>query len=76
MGVGETAMRRWVNQPKQEKSGLTPQTIALTPEKQRIQELEARIVRLEWEDQVSPEWNDAKNRFRPAICSCLAHAPT
>jgi transposase len=49
MGVGETAMRRWVNQLQQEKSGMTPQAKALTPEQRRIQELEARIDRLERE---------------------------
>ena len=49
MGVGETAMRRWVNQLKQEKSGVTPQSKALTPEQRRIQELEARVDRLERE---------------------------
>lgn len=49
LGVGETAMRRWVRQLQQELQGVTPSSKALTPEQQRIQELEARIQRLEME---------------------------
>lgn len=49
LGVGETAMRRWVAQLQQEHAGITPKAKALTPEQQRIKELEARIDRLEWE---------------------------
>lgn len=32
----ESALRRWVNQLQQERSGVTPQTKALTPDKQKI----------------------------------------
>jgi transposase len=46
LGVVEFALRRWVNQVQQERNGVTPQTKALTPEQQKIQELEARIARL------------------------------
>ena len=49
MGVGDTALRRWVDQLRQERSGITPQSKALTPDQQKIQELEARINRLERE---------------------------
>jgi len=49
LGVGETALRRWVDQLKYERGGFTPEAKALTPEQQRIQELEARINRLERE---------------------------
>ena len=49
LGVGETALRRWVTQLGQERSGFTPKSKALTPEQQKIQELEARINRLERE---------------------------
>ncbi|EIK72622.1 hypothetical protein PseBG33_4764 [Pseudomonas synxantha BG33R] len=41
-------MRRWVDQIKKHK-GVTPQSKALTPEQQKIQELEARIARIERE---------------------------
>lgn len=49
LDVGETILRRWVQQLQQERKGTTPASKALTPEQQRIQELEARINRLERE---------------------------
>ena len=52
LGVVESALRRWVNQLQQERSGVTPQSKALTPEQQKIQELEARIARLEREKSI------------------------
>ena len=50
--VGETALRRWVNQLQEERSGTTPTTKALTAEQQRIQELEAQVNRLEREKSI------------------------
>lgn len=52
LGVVESALRRLVNQLQQERSGVTPQSKALTPEQQKIQELEARIARLEREKSI------------------------
>ncbi len=49
LDVGETAMRRWVDQLRLERGGVTPLSKALTPEQQRIQELEAKVIRLERE---------------------------
>jgi transposase len=49
LGIGETALRRWVSQLQQESVGITPKNKAMTPEQQRIKELEARIDRLERE---------------------------
>jgi len=49
LGIGETALRRWVDQLRIERDGGTPKSKALTPEQQKIQELEARINRLERE---------------------------
>ncbi|WP_338793193.1 IS3 family transposase [Pseudomonas sp. AE27] len=49
LGLVESALRRWVSQLQQERSGVTPTSKALTPEQQKIQELEARINRLERE---------------------------
>ncbi len=46
---GDSALRRWVKQLQQEHDGVTPKSKALTPEQQKIQELEARINRLERE---------------------------
>ncbi|MCO3768101.1 IS3 family transposase, partial [Pseudomonas aeruginosa] len=49
LGVGDSALRRWVKQLEAERQGVTPKSKALTPEQQKIQELEARIDRLERE---------------------------
>jgi len=48
----ESALRRWVNQLQSERGGATPASKALTPEQQKIQELEARINRLEREKSI------------------------
>ena len=52
LGVGVSALRRWVDQVQQERTGVTPQSRALTPEQQKIQVLEARIARLEREKSI------------------------
>jgi len=52
LGVGETALRRWVSQLSSERSGVTPKTKALTPEQQQIQALEKRVKRLELEKKI------------------------
>ncbi|MGY4014300.1 IS3 family transposase [Aeromonas molluscorum] len=49
LDVGETILRRWVQQLQSERTGTTPIGKALTSEQQKIQELEARINRLERE---------------------------
>ncbi|WP_240047820.1 IS3 family transposase [Pseudomonas sp. JV241A] len=44
LGLGRTALRRWVEQLRQEREGQTPVGAkAITPEQQRIQELEALV---------------------------------
>ncbi len=66
LDVGETVLRRWVSQLRAERGGETPKSKALTPEQQKIQELEARIKLLEREKNIlkkatallmSDEWN-------------------
>lgn len=52
LDIGETALRRWIEQMKAERQGVTPKSKALTPEQQKIQELEARIRRLEQEKSI------------------------
>ena len=49
VGVAESVLRRWVQQLRMERQGVTLQSKAITPDQQRIQELEARIERLERE---------------------------
>ncbi len=52
LGIGETAMRRWVKQLKLERGGSTPDNKALSVEQKKIQDLEARIRRLEREKSI------------------------
>jgi transposase len=52
MGVGYTAMRRWVSQLESERSGTTPTAKAITSEQQTIQALEARIKQILWENDI------------------------
>ena len=47
--VHENTLRKWVQQLEAERGGSTPKSKALTPDQQRIQELEARVNRLERE---------------------------
>ena len=46
LGVGETAVRRWLDQYDAEKSGQPLIGNPITPEQQRIRQLEAEIERL------------------------------
>lgn len=53
VGVSDSAMRKWVSQLKQERGGETPVgRKALTPEQQKIQQLEATIKRIEREKEI------------------------
>ncbi len=52
MGVGSTALRRWVLQLQGEHNGLTPKAQALAPEQRRIQELKKQVQRLEREKSI------------------------
>ena len=53
MGVGLSALRRWVNQLKSEKQGITPEKgQALTVDQQEIQSLKHRIRQLEREKNI------------------------
>jgi|SRR5690554_5465319 len=66
LDIGENVLRRWVNQLRSERGGTTPTSRAMTPEQQRIQELERRVRDLETEKRIlkkatallmSDEWN-------------------
>lgn len=52
LDVGTGTLRRWVSQLRAERGGETPKAKALTPEQREIQELKARINRLEREKAV------------------------
>ncbi len=69
LDVGENTLRRWVQQLDDERGGITPASKALTPEQQRIQELEARCQRLEQEKDILKKatallMSDGMNRTR------------
>lgn len=53
MGVSNSALRKWVDQLKSERNGETPtKGKAFTPDQRRIQELEAKVKRLEREKEI------------------------
>ena len=52
MGVGYTAMNRWVKQLKSERGGNTPKSKAITGEQQKIQALEATVKQIKWENDI------------------------
>ena len=45
-------MDRWVHQLRQERNGQTPKASAMTPEHQRIKELEKRIRDIEEQNEI------------------------
>lgn len=53
VGIGLSTMERWVSQLRQERKGKTPlKSKAITPEQRYIQELEAKIRRIEREKEI------------------------
>ena len=52
LNVGETALRRWVKQLRQEQQGITPKATAITSDQRRIKELEQQIYRTEREKEI------------------------
>ncbi|HFV6565874.1 TPA: IS3 family transposase [Escherichia coli] len=47
MNVGSTTLESWVRQLRQERQGIAPSATPITPEQQRIRELEKQVRRLE-----------------------------
>ncbi len=52
MGVGLSSIQRWVTQYKQEQSGVTPKSTAMTAEQLRIQELEKQLKQLKSDNEL------------------------
>ena len=50
--VLENTLRIWVKQLESERIGITPKSKALSPEQKRVQELEAKVNRLEREKSI------------------------
>ncbi|WP_440974373.1 IS3 family transposase [Pseudomonas koreensis] len=76
LGGGESAFPRWVNQFKQERSGITPQTKALTPEQQKLQELQARNARFEREKSILKKLYCALDVGRARACALIDQLST
>ena len=69
LDTGETALRRWIDQLEGERLGVTPKARAFTDEQRRIQELEAKVRRLEQEKSILKKatallMSDEMNRTR------------
>ncbi|KQI91811.1 transposase, partial [Escherichia coli] len=47
MNVGSTTLESWVRQLRRERQGIAPSATPITPEQQRIRELEKQVRRLE-----------------------------
>lgn len=52
LDVGQTALKRWVDQLQLERTGQAPTATALIPEQKEIQQLKARIHQLEQEKMI------------------------
>ena len=52
MNVGKSSMDKWVRQLRNELNGTATHPTALTPDQQRIKELERRIRRIELEKEI------------------------
>ena len=52
MNIGHSSMDRWVSQLRKERNGETPKASAMTPEQQRIKELEKQLRRIEEHNEI------------------------
>src|SRR6185436_8423316 len=52
MGVGKSTLSKWVAQVRTENKGICSKGNAITPDQQRIKELEKRIKRIELENSI------------------------
>ncbi len=52
VGVSQSAIRKWAKQLSGELRGITPKGSAISPDQQKIQELEAKIKRIEREKEI------------------------
>lgn len=52
MNVSKTSIENWVRQLRKEQAGETPKASPITPEQQRIRELEKQLRRLEEEKEI------------------------
>ena len=69
LDIGETALRRWIEQIQDERLGYAPTSRAITAEQRRIQDLESQVKRLEQEKTILKKatallMSDEMNRTR------------
>lgn len=69
MGVGKSSMDKWVRQLRSERNGISPQATPMTPDQQRIRELEKKLRRVEEEKEILKKatallMSDSLNNFR------------
>ncbi len=53
MNIDSTALETWVRQPRRERQGITTFARPITPEQQRIREVEEQVRRLEEQNTIS-----------------------
>lgn len=51
-GVADSTMDKWVRQLREERQGITPKQTAMTPDQQRIKELEKKVRRIEEHNEI------------------------
>lgn len=64
MNVGSTTLESWVRQLRRERHGITPSATPITPDQQRIRELEKQVRRLEEQNTI------LKKATVDSICQC------
>ena len=64
MNVGSTTLESWVRQLRRERQGIAPSATPITPEQQRIRELEKQVRRLEEQNTI------LKKATVDSICQC------
>ena len=64
MNVGSTTLETWVRQLRRERQGIMPSAKPITPEQQRIRELEKQVRRLEEQNTI------LKKATVDSICQC------
>lgn len=65
MNVGSTTLESWVRQLRRERQGLRPAT-PITPDQQRIRELEKQVRRLEEHNTILKGFTDGHRNTTPA----------
>ncbi|API11202.1 transposase [Escherichia coli] len=75
MNVGSTTLESWVRQLRRERQGIAPSATPITPDQQRIRELEKQVRRLEEHNTIlkkaSHRWSSQHDASQ-SWCQCRA----